>query len=151
MSEGAPDLSRFPLPDTNWEPTREFWHGAERGELLIPRCDACERYVWYPQPSCPGCAGKGFAWTALSGRGTLFSWALVTRALYQPFADKAPYVTALVALEEAPEVRLVTMIVDCEPDELRIDLPVRAVFRRLEFSGIEGSVAAPLFTPVRGR
>ena len=30
----------FPLPDTDWPPTREFWAAAARGELAVPRCDA---------------------------------------------------------------------------------------------------------------
>jgi uncharacterized OB-fold protein len=72
----------------------------------------------------------------------------VTRALFKAYAEKAPYVTGLVALREDPAVRLVTLLVDCEPEDLRMDMPVRAVFRRLEFPGVEASVLAPMFTPV---
>jgi len=63
------------------------------------------------------------------------------------FADAVPFVPALVALEEDPAVRIVTRIVDCEPDALRFDLPVEVVFRPLEFTDVDGSVMAPMFRP----
>ena len=143
----SPMRADFPLPDTEWEPTREFWAGAARRELLIPRCDACGAYTWYPRERCRTCRGEAFTWTEMSGRARLFSWALVTHAFLPQFAAKLPFVPALVALDEDPVVRLVTEIVDCEPEHLRFDMPVRVVFRPLELEGIERRVMAPKFTP----
>ena len=143
----SPMRADFPLPDTEWEPTRAFWAGAARGELLIPRCDACAAYTWYPRTRCRVCRGEAFTWTVMSGRGRLFSWAVVTRAFLPQFEEKVPFVPALVALDEDPAVRLVTEIVDCDPDDLRFDMPVRVVYRSLEFDGIERRVMAPKFTP----
>jgi uncharacterized OB-fold protein len=137
----------FPLPDTAWEPAREFWAGAARHELLIPRCDNCHAYTWYPRERCRACRGEAFTWTAMSGRGRLFSWAVVTHPFLPQFAAKVPYVPALVALEEDPAVRLVTQIVDSPADALEFDMPVRVVYRALEFEGVTGQVVAPLFTP----
>jgi uncharacterized OB-fold protein len=136
------------LPDLDFEPTRGFWDAAARDELAVPRCSGCARYVWYPQAVCPHCGGDEMPWEAVCGRGRLFSWATVERALFKPFATKGPYVTGLVALEEDPSVRIVTDIVDCEPSELVIDMPVQAVFRELSFPDEEGSVRAPFFRPV---
>ncbi len=136
------------MPDLSFEPTRGFWDAAARRELAVPRCSACDRYVWYPQPRCPGCGGSEMAWTVVSGRGTLFSWALVERALYKPFKERAPYVTGLVALEEDPVVRIVTNIVDCDPADLHMDMPVTVVFRELSLAGEEAGVVAPYFRPV---
>ena len=84
----------------------------------------------------------------MSGRGVLFSWAVVETPLAKPFADLVPYVSALVALDEAPEVRLVSRLVDCDPTRLCFDQPLRAIYRSLEFPGVEGRVTAPFFTPV---
>ncbi len=139
----------FPLPDMSFEPTRGFWRAAQRESLEIPRCEGCGALNWYPPPACRFCQGESLAWSALSGRATLFSWSHVTRALFKSYADKAPYITGLVALEEDPRVRLVTLLVDCEPDDLSIDMPLEAVFRRLEFSDVEGHVLAPMFRPLR--
>jgi uncharacterized OB-fold protein len=141
-------VSSFPLPDTDLEATRPFWQAAERHELMIPRCAGCGAYNWYPGRECKRCGGAEMPWTRMSGRGTLFSWAVVERALAKPFAERVPYVSALVALEEAPEVRFVSYIIDCEPGALTFDMPLQAVYRPLEFPGVAGCVTAPFFTRV---
>ena len=135
----------FPLPDVMWPPTREFWAGAARGELVLPRCETCARYVWYPDGACRFCGGAALRWTAVSGRGRVFSWSIVHRAFIPQLAPLVPFVTALVAIDEDPAVRLATFVVDCPPDRLRIDMPVRVVFRALRFGGVAGEVMAPLF------
>ncbi|MEE2677409.1 MAG: OB-fold domain-containing protein [Myxococcota bacterium] len=137
----------FPFPDTDAPLTRPFWEAAEREELAIPRCDACERFHWYPAERCRLCDGETLRWTPVSGRGTLFSWSVVERAWVKAFASHAPYAAGLVALAEDPAVRLVTRIVDCDPADLRMEMPVRAVFRPLAFDGVPGEIVAPLFAP----
>ncbi len=137
----------FPLPDTEWQATREFWAAAARGELVIPRCADCGAWNWYPPDRCRACESAELPWTPVSGRGTLFSWAVVRRALVKPFAGQVPYATGLVALEEDPDVRLVTTIVDCSLADLRIEMPMTVVYRALDFPGVSREVVAPMFTP----
>jgi uncharacterized OB-fold protein len=137
----------FPLPDVAWAPTAEFWAGAARGKLRIPRCDSCGRLRWYPEEQCRHCQGEPFTWETMSGRGTLFSWVVVTHPFLPQFADLTPFVPALVALEEDPAVRLPTRMVDCDPDDLDYEMPVQVVFRPLAFTDVEGTVDAPLFVP----
>lgn len=139
--------SDFPLPDIAWEPTRKFWAGAARGELMITRCDACGRYVWYPEPACRFCGAVRLTWTPVSGRGTLFSWSVLHYAWIPQFKEQLPFVTGLVALEEDPAVRVVSYIVDCPPKNLRCDMPVSVVFCPLRYPGVAGKVVAPMFTP----
>ena len=136
----------FPLPDVTWEPTRPFWAAAARGELQITRCDACGRYVWYPEPPCRSCGGTRLTWTAVSGRGRLFSWSVIRHAFLPQFAAQLPLITALVALAEDPAVRVVTAICDLRPDALHCDMPLHVVFRPLRFAGVAREVMAPLFT-----
>jgi uncharacterized OB-fold protein len=139
--------SEFPLPDVNWEPTRELWAGAARGILMITRCDACGRYVWYPEPPCRACGGTRLTWTPMSGRGTLFSWSVVHHAWIPQFVGQLPFVTGLVALAEDPAVRVVSYVVDCAPELLCCDMAVRVGFRPLRYPGVEGAVIAPMFRP----
>lgn len=139
--------AEFPLPDVEWPPTREFWAAAARHELVLPRCEGCGRYRWFPDGACRACAAAAHAWTRVSGRGRLFSWSVVRRAFIPQLADRVPYVTGLVAVDEDPAVRLATFVVDCAPERLRIDMPVRVVFRPLRFAGVTGEVTAPLFAP----
>ena len=111
----------FPLPDTEWEPTREYWAAAARGELAIPRCDACDAYAWYPRDACETCGRSSFTWTAMTGRGRLFAWTVVRHAFLPQFSNDVPYVPGLVALDEDPAVRIVTRIVDCATERLAFD------------------------------
>jgi uncharacterized OB-fold protein len=89
-------------------------------------------------------------WSAVSGRGTLFSWALVQRAWVKPFDRIAPYVTALVALEEDPAVRVVSFVVAADPAELSVDMPVTARFGPLPLAGAPADLIVPLFAPIGG-
>ena len=139
----------FPLPDAEDPLTAPFFAGAARGELVVTRCDDCGRYVWYPADTCPECGSSAIAWTAVSGRGTLFSWAVVARAFLPAFAEQVPFVTALVALEEDPYVRIATYVVDADPATLRADMPVVADFRPLTFPTVpDRAVIVPMFRPV---
>ena len=136
----------FPLPDVTDAITAPFFAGAARGELVIPRCDVCRAYVWYPQESCPHDGGS-LTWTPVSGRGTLFTWAVVRRAFLPAFADRVPFVTALVALEEDPAVRLCTYVIGTAPESLVADAAVAVSFEPLEFTTVpDKSVIVPMFT-----
>jgi uncharacterized OB-fold protein len=83
----------------------------------------------------------------MSGRGRLFAWTVVRHAFLPQFAEDVPYATGLVSLDEDPSVRIVTRIVDCDPERLAFDLPVRVVFRPLTFPGMDRTVTAPFFAP----
>ena len=135
----------FPLPDVADPLTAEYFAGAARGELVVPRCVECDRWVWYPEAKCPACGGD-LAWRTTSGRGSLFSWAVVRRPFLPAFAEMVPFVTALVALEEAPDVRIVTYVVDADPSDLRADLPLEVTFRPLSFPTVpDRAVTVPMF------
>jgi uncharacterized protein len=141
----------FPLPDVADPLTAEYFAGAARGELVIPRCESCGRFVWYPAPECPACASDIVRWVPVSGEATLFSWAVVRRAFLPAFEAMVPFVTALVSLVEDPAVRLCTYIVDAEPESLVADTAVRVTFRPLSFATVpDRSVIVPMFTPGNG-
>ena len=62
--------------------------------------------MWYPDGACRFCGASAYAWSRVSGRGTLFSWSVVRRAFIPQLADRVPYVTGLVAFDEDPAVRM---------------------------------------------
>jgi uncharacterized OB-fold protein len=137
----------FPLPDVDDPVTAPFFAGAARGELVVTRCERCDRYVWYPEGQCPQCEGP-LAWVPVSGRGTLFSWAVVRRPFLPAFSEMVPFVSALVALDEDPAVRIVSYVVDVEPDDVAADMPLVARFRPLAFPTVpDRSVVVPMFVP----
>jgi uncharacterized OB-fold protein len=56
-----------------------------------------------------------------------------------------PYVIAIVQLEEQEDLRIAANIVDCEPDSVRIGMPVEVGFERQDVD--DESVYVPVFAP----
>jgi uncharacterized OB-fold protein len=139
--------AEFPLPDVDDELTAGYFAGAARSELCVPRCGSCARWCWYPEALCPACGGE-LAWTATAGRGALFSWVVVERAFLPAFADMVPFVTALVALDEDPAVRIVALLADVDPAALAVDQPMEVLFHPLTFPTVpDRTVVVPMFVP----
>lgn len=117
--------------------TKPFWDGTARGVLMLPRCKSCGYVIWYPREFCPSCHTMGAEWFEASGKGTVYSFSITRRGR---FAGGNNYVLAYVELDEGP--RVMTNIVDCDPESVRIGQPVEVVF---DDTG-EGS-AIPRFKP----
>jgi uncharacterized OB-fold protein len=77
---------------------------------------------------CWQCRSFDHEWIASSGRATLFSYAVVHRAFLRSLADHVPYTVAVVALDDAPGVRLVSNVIEAAPETLAIGLPLEVVF-----------------------
>ena len=113
-----------PAPQPNPE-TQAFWDATAEGRLVLPRCDDCGTVIWYPKLLCPSCHSTSVSWFDATGRGTVYSFTVCHRAAHA-YRDALPYVIAYVELDEGP--RVLTNIVDCEPDAVRIGQPVEVVF-----------------------
>ena len=92
---------------------------------------------------CPQDHGQALTWTAVSGRARVATFT-VNHQQWLP-APPVPYVVAIVEIEEQPSVRLMTNVVGCAPDAVRIGMPVRVVFEH--HPDPEGDVWLPLFEP----
>ncbi|MEU9118753.1 OB-fold domain-containing protein [Streptomyces sp. NPDC048506] len=118
-----------------------FWAGVADHRLLIQRCGGCGtlRFPWLP-----GCNGCGSAqWDAVEscGVGTVFSYVVMHHPPFPAFDP--PYAVALIELAEG--VRIVSNVVGVPCDEVRIGMPVR-----LEFLRVDGELELPVFAPVQG-
>jgi uncharacterized OB-fold protein len=130
---------RFDLPSPDNE-TQPFWDAARDGKLLVKRCGSCGAVHFYPRPFCPRCWSEDVRWTEASGRGTLYTWSVVHVNDLPPWPERVPYVAAVVELDEGP--RIMTNVVDCDFDALRIDMPVEVTFRPTS-----DDLTLPLFRP----
>jgi uncharacterized protein len=118
---------RKPLPrPLNPLLTQPFWEAARRHELVMPRCKTCDCLFFYPRSECPRCLHTDLEWARVSGRGRLHSYTIVYQPANAAFKDDAPYIYAVVQLDEGP--RMVSNVVQCNPDEVRVDMPLVAVF-----------------------
>lgn len=121
--------------------TLAYWTGGKDGHLLIYRCRDCATFVHPPVPFCPACEGENVGPEAVSGRGRIASFT-VNHKQWVP-GLQVPYVLALVALDEQKDVRLVTNITHCNPDEVQMDMSVEVWFEPAE------DLWVPLFRPVQ--
>lgn len=116
----------LPAPEPPVTPeTERFWNATLEGELLLRECGECGRLYHYPRKHCPDCASSNTEWTASSGRGTVYSFT-VSHQAGDEYGDATPFVLAYVELEEGP--RIMTNIVNCEPDSVSIGQSVSVVF-----------------------
>ena len=100
--------------------TETYWAAAREGVLKLRRCTACSQLHWYPRPVCPYCQGDT-EWVAAAGTGEIYSLSVTRRA--GPIA----YALAYVRLDEG--VTMLTNIVDCDLDTLRIGQRVQLCFK----------------------
>lgn len=140
-TEVRPSIPR-PVP----EPTplsQPFWEAASRHEVRIQRCKNCAKHIFYPRFNCPNCGSRDLEWVTASGKGIVYTFTVARRPTHPAFADRVPYVIAIVELEEG--VHMTTNIVDCDPDEVRVGMEVEAAFE-----DVSDDVSLVVFRPVPG-
>jgi uncharacterized OB-fold protein len=121
-------------PEANPE-TKPFWDAAASGKLLIKTCRSCGEAHYYPRAICPHCFSDATEWLEASGDGAIYSYSVIRRGA------PVPYAIAYVMLAEG--VTMMTNIVDCDLDTIRIGQKVRVVFKPSD-----GGPPVPMFTPV---
>jgi uncharacterized OB-fold protein len=122
-TEPVPPRRALPQPSTE---SQLFWDGLADHQLLVQRCSSCGRFWFPPSNRCQHCWSEDSAWTQVSGRAEIFSFTVFRRAYAAELVDQLPYVVAVVELAEGP--RLITNVVDCDPGDVRVGMPVEVVF-----------------------
>jgi uncharacterized protein len=128
------------LPALNPD-TAFFWKAGAQGRLQICRCQSCARYLHPPLPRCPECGGAT-APAPVCGKARVASYT-INQQPWQP-GLAVPYVFAAVELVEQPELYLLTNIIDCPAQNLRVGLNVEVVFEQ------QDDIYLPLFRPTNG-
>lgn len=128
-----------PLPVPSPE-SRPFWQAARNHQLVLPRCNRCEKSWFPPSCLCPHCLSDDTGWQEVSGRGRVHSFVVFHRVYDPAFAREVPYVVALVELDEGP--RLLSNIVDVEPHRIRCGMHVV-----VKFEDLSPEISVPKFSP----
>ncbi len=83
------------------------------------------------------------AWEDARGTGTVYTFSVVHKNDLPPFNERVPYVAAVVELDEGP--RMMTNVVDCDIDDVAVEMPVEVAFRT-----IDADTVIPVFRPRTG-
>ena len=121
MAASAAKPVPVPTPET-----QPYWQGCKNHELRIQKCAACGHCQFYPRLYCTACMSDRVEWVKASGRGQVLSFTLIYRPVTQAFAAEVPYIVALIALDEGPQ--MMSNVVGCAPEQVYIDMPVEVVF-----------------------
>jgi uncharacterized OB-fold protein len=127
------EAKNHPAPVTNPE-TAPFWDAARQGKFMIKRCTACGEAHYFPRSICPFCFSDKTVWEQSSGEGAIYTVSLMRKS------PAGPYAIAYVTLQEGPS--LLTNIVDCDLEALKIGQKVKVVFKATEGAPL------PFFTPI---
>ncbi len=119
-------------------PDQLFQRALAEGEILLPKCDDCGAYHFFPRVLCPHCHGAAISWKQATGKGRVYTTTVVRRS-----ADRGgDYNVCMVELQEG--VRMMSRVEGIAPGEVAIDMAVTAFV-----SEAEGAPAV-LFKPSEG-
>jgi|DewCreStandDraft_2_1066082.scaffolds.fasta_scaffold00520_22 uncharacterized OB-fold protein len=133
------DQRPLPVP----QPESDFyWEKCREHELWLRRCNDCQKAYFYPRDICPHCFSRNVTWVKASGRGTVFTYAIVHRPPTPAFRDKVPYVVAIVELEEGPKIPTNLVGIEPDPAKIRVGMPVV-----VDFEDVSPTISLPVFRP----
>jgi uncharacterized OB-fold protein len=140
-------MSQRWFPDGMPQPTADnetlpFWQAAAEHRLVVQRCTDCDHQRHPPAPVCPECRSSNADWNELSGRGELYTYTVVHRAI--ALGQELPFVIAVVSLEGAGGVRIISNLVDANPGELEVGMAVELVWEDMS-----EDLAIPRFRPIQ--
>ncbi len=108
-----------------------FWRKIKyRYELIGSYCENCGNYYYPARNFCPVCRRKGrIREVNMPDEGKVLSFSVVR--------EGEPYIVALIQLENG--AKIMSQLV-CSPEEARVGMRVRKVFRRYSEEGEEGII-----------
>jgi uncharacterized protein len=118
--------------------TAPYWKAAREHRFVLPRCSSCSSFHFYPRTVCPHCRSDALEWTEATGRGEVYTYTVVHRAPSPTFAQTAPYIVVVIALDEGPHMMSRLDAVDAA--EVHIGMRVT-----VDFDDVSDAVTLPVF------
>jgi hypothetical protein len=105
--------------------------------MIGTKCLTCNSVYYPPKTLCPNCRSKGkLEEIQLSGKGKIISYTVI-RAPPEGFEKYAPYVIAIIQLDEGPKIS--GQIVD-DTERIEPGKKVVPVFRKIYEDGEDGII-----------
>jgi uncharacterized OB-fold protein len=117
-----------------------FWTGGADGRLRFLRCSACGYWLHPPGVICPKCLGRELVPQAVSGRATVKSYTVNYQSWTKVYSGT--YVLVIAAFPEQNDLRMTSMLVGVEPEQVFIGQDIEVFFEKDE------DVWMPLFRPI---
>lgn len=121
--------------------TAPFWEGCKKEQLLIQQCRHCGHYQFYPRLMCTNCMNREVDWIEASGKGKVKTYTIIHRAISEAYMKEAPYVLAIIELEEGPT--MMSNVINCDPEKVYIGQEVEVTFEKWS-----EEVTIPKFSPL---
>lgn len=115
-----PTVAR-PLPDLADAFSRKYFTAWADQRLVVQQCPECQHWQHYPRPLCEVC-GATPVFHEQEAVGTVYTFTIVRQMGMEPFVHEVPYPVVMVEL--ACGVKIMGNLTDCEPEDVRIGMPV---------------------------
>jgi uncharacterized OB-fold protein len=119
-------------------PVSPSWHSQEQRYNLVGEiCNTCGAKLFPPRDVCPECSKPAYESYTFSGNGKVYSYSTMYH-VPTGHQEYAPYVVALIELEEGPLVT--AQLTDVDREQVTIGMPVQMVTRKLSEDGEDGLI-----------
>ena len=100
-------------------------------------CAKCGQKYFPPRLICRECGSQELEPTKIAESGKLITFTVIRVPPHQ-FEDQAPYAVGIAELDDG--VRLTAQVVDCDFDRIKIGMPLKLEFRKIQTDGEEGII-----------
>lgn len=123
----------------------EHYRALAQGRLIINRCRDCGHWIYPHRPLCPECLSWNVRPEEIAGTGRVFMFTLLHQLRDPKSMIYEPVPVAAVELDEQDGLRYLARIVNCAPEEIAHDMPVRLTWFE------QDDLPWPAFEPAPGR
>ena len=121
--------AQFPLPVPSLD-NQEFFDRCREHQLVLRQCRACHLFSHPPRPNCPDCGSDNLEWVKSEGKGTVYTFTITRQPVSRAFQGRIPWAVVEVELEEG--VRMISNLVDFDPEAIEIGIAVEVVFEEVD-------------------
>ena len=108
---------------------KPFWDACNEERLILQHCATCDRWQHPPERVCRQCGSADrLAWRQIAGSGTIYSFGVVHDTPISSLQAEQPYNVAVIDLDEAPGINMMSHLPGTPADEVPIGAKVRLIF-----------------------
>ena len=119
-----------PIPEPLDKP---FYDACNQGKLVVQYCKTCDRLQFPPEPRCPMCGNDVVEWKQLSGRGHIYSYAVMHDTPVTLLFKEQPFNIAVIEMEQG--IKMLSHLPGTPVDQVPIGADVEVFFETTPGTG----------------